>query len=109
MHVQGPVMYVSMCLFQGKMTAQGKLLLQGSLQVMEQSKKAEQDKARGRGDPRKDSRGDPKFKERRVFLFEQIIIFSEEIEKKKNNLSNPGYIFKHCLQVSVTTAARGNI
>ena len=40
-----------------------------------------------------------KFRERRVFLFDQIVIFSEEVEKKKNNLSNPGYIFKNNIMV----------
>ena len=39
-------------------------------------------------------------KERRVFLFEQIIIFSEEIDKRKNNLSSPGYIYKHSIKVA---------
>lgn len=39
------------------------------------------------------------YRERRVFLFEQIVIFSEETEKKKNNLSNPGYIYKTSLKV----------
>lgn len=46
---------------------------------------------------------DPKtLEERRVFLFEQIIIFSEEIMPKKmlSNLTNPGYIFKTSLKVS---------
>jgi len=38
-------------------------------------------------------------RERRVFLFEQIIIFSEEMEKRKNNLSSPGYIYKHSIKV----------
>ena len=42
-----------------------------------------------------------KFRERRVFLFEQIIIFSEETEKKKNSLSSPNYIFKNSLMVSL--------
>ena len=43
---------------------------------------------------------DTKFRERRVFLFEQIIITSEEIEKKKNSMSSSGYIFKNSLKVS---------
>ena len=41
-------------------------------------------------------------KDRRVFLFEQIIIFSEEIDKRKNNLSSPGYIYKHSIKVPTT-------
>lgn len=75
-------------LLQGVITAQGKLLLQGSLQVCEQRSKGKSfDRAN--------------FSDRRIFLFEQIIIFSEEIQKKKNNLSNPGYIFKHSITVRV--------
>jgi triple functional domain protein/kalirin len=71
---------------QGKITAQGKLLLQDTLMVQEHNDKM------ARNDQQK-------FRERRVFLFEQIIIFSEETEKKKNNLSNPGYIYKNSLMV----------
>ena len=70
---------------QGKITAQGKLLLQDTLQMMELSSKVKPEQA--------------KFRERRVFLFEQIVIVSEEIEKRRNNLSNPGYIFKNSLKV----------
>jgi hypothetical protein len=40
------------------------------------------------------------FHERRVFLFEQIIIFSEEIsDKKRSNLSSPEYVFKQSIKV----------
>ena len=42
-----------------------------------------------------------KFRERRVFLFEQIIIISEELERKKNALTQPGYIYKNSLLVSM--------
>ena len=42
-----------------------------------------------------------KFRERRVFLFEQIIIISEELERKKNALTQPGYIYKNSLLVSI--------
>ena len=42
-----------------------------------------------------------KFRERRVFLFEQIIIISEELERKKNALTQPGYIYKNSLLVSL--------
>lgn len=45
------------------------------------------------------SGGQQKFKERRVFLFEQIIIFSEMIERKKGNFSNATYIYKNSLKV----------
>ena len=74
-------------LTQGKITAQGKLLLQDTLLVMEQSAKAP---------PRADKQA---MKERRVFLFEQIVIFSEEIDKRKNNMSSPGYIYKNSIKV----------
>lgn len=43
----------------------------------------------------------PKFKERRVFLFEQIIIFSEMSEKKRGNLSNANYVYKNSIKVGV--------
>lgn len=42
-----------------------------------------------------------KFRERRVFLFEQIIIFSEVIEeKKKGSFYNANYIYKNTVKVS---------
>ncbi|XP_076313108.1 LOW QUALITY PROTEIN: triple functional domain protein-like [Tachypleus tridentatus] len=66
--------------FDGKITAQGKLLLQGSLLVVEPV-----------------SGG--KAKERQVFLFEQIIIFSESVGQK-TQFSNPVYIYKNHLQVN---------
>ncbi|XP_022243783.1 triple functional domain protein-like [Limulus polyphemus] len=66
--------------FDGKITAQGKLLLQGSLLVVEPA-----------------SGG--KIKERQVFLFEQIIIFSESVGQK-TQFSNPVYIYKNHLQVN---------
>lgn len=71
---------------QGKITAQGKLLLQDTLLVMEQTSKA----------PRSEKQA---LRERRVFLFEQIIIVSEEIDKRKNNMSSPGYIYKNSIKV----------
>jgi hypothetical protein len=69
--------------FDGKLTQQGKLLLQDTLLVSEVT-----------------AGGQQKFKERRVFLFEQIIIFSEMIERKKGNFSNASYIFKNSLKVN---------
>ena len=65
---------------QGKITAQGKLLRQGTLSITENV-------------------SNMKFKERRVFMFEQIIIFSEPLEKKKGSFNNPGYIFKKSMKV----------
>lgn len=44
-----------------------------------------------------------RMKERRVFLFEQIVIFSEPLDKKKG-FSTPGYLFKN--SIKVRTAAQ---
>ncbi|XP_062871070.1 rho guanine nucleotide exchange factor 25 isoform X1 [Trichomycterus rosablanca] len=68
--------------FEGKITAQGKLLQQDTFTVAEQ-----------------DSGLLSRPKERRVFLFEQIVIFSEPIDRKKG-FSIPGYIFKSSIKVS---------
>ncbi|XP_053706525.1 rho guanine nucleotide exchange factor 25 isoform X2 [Synchiropus splendidus] len=68
--------------FEGKITAQGKLLQQDTFTVTEQD------------------RGFlSRAKERRIFLFEQLVIFSEPIERKKG-FSLPGYIFKSSIKVS---------
>ncbi|XP_013406610.1 kalirin isoform X8 [Lingula anatina] len=69
--------------FDGKITAQGKLLHQDTVQVAEFV-----------------PGGQHKFKERRVFLFEQIIIFSDMIDRKKGNISNPTYIYKNSIKVN---------
>uniref|UniRef100_A0A671X1H3 Rho guanine nucleotide exchange factor 25-like n=1 Tax=Sparus aurata TaxID=8175 RepID=A0A671X1H3_SPAAU len=68
--------------FEGKITAQGKLLQQDTFTVTEQ-----------------DSSFLSRAKERRVFLFEQMVIFSEPIDRKKG-FSIPGYIFKNSIKVS---------
>ncbi|MGH0176301.1 UNVERIFIED_CONTAM: hypothetical protein FKN15_007042, partial [Acipenser sinensis] len=68
--------------FEGKITAQGKLLQQDTFTVTEQ-----------------DCSFLSRAKERRVFLFEQLVIFSEPIDKKKG-FSLPGLIFKSCIKVS---------
>ncbi|KAK7884315.1 hypothetical protein WMY93_027438 [Mugilogobius chulae] len=68
--------------FEGKITALGKLLQQDTFTVTEQ-----------------DSGFLSRTKERRVFLFEQLVIFSEPIDKKKG-FSIPGYIFKNSIKVS---------
>ncbi|KAM4737141.1 rho guanine nucleotide exchange factor 25 isoform 2-T2 [Anableps anableps] len=68
--------------FEGKITAQGKLLQQDTFTVTEQ-----------------DSGFLSRAKERRVFLFEQLVIFSEPIDRKKG-FSIPGYIFKSSIKVS---------
>ncbi|XP_029286532.1 rho guanine nucleotide exchange factor 25, partial [Cottoperca gobio] len=68
--------------FEGKITAQGKLLQQDTFSVSEQES----------GFP-------SRAKERRLFLFEQLVIFSEPIDKKKG-FSLPGYTFKNSIKVS---------
>lgn len=67
-----------MCL-QGKLTCQGKLLQQETFFVTEQ-----------------DAGVLSRSKERRVFLFEQIVIFSELLRKGS---STPGYQFKKSIKV----------
>lgn len=39
-----------------------------------------------------------RMKERRVFLFEQLVIFSEPLDKKKG-FSLPGFLYKHSIKV----------
>lgn len=75
--------------FDGKITAVGKLLLQDTLLVAEMT-------ASGTGPKGKDV----KFKERRVFMFEQMILFSEMTEKKRGNHTNAHYLYKNCLKVN---------
>uniref|UniRef100_A0A671TV72 Kalirin RhoGEF kinase b n=1 Tax=Sparus aurata TaxID=8175 RepID=A0A671TV72_SPAAU len=66
--------------YEGKLTSQGKLLQQETFCVWEQ-----------------DGGVLSRSKERRVFLFEQIVIFSELLRKGSNN---PGYQYKNSIKVS---------
>uniref|UniRef100_G3RCS6 non-specific serine/threonine protein kinase n=1 Tax=Gorilla gorilla gorilla TaxID=9595 RepID=G3RCS6_GORGO len=68
--------------FDGKIVAQGKLLLQDTFLVTDQ-----------------DAGLLPRCRERRIFLFEQIVIFSEPLDKKKG-FSMPGFLFKNSIKVS---------
>ncbi|KAG8512622.1 LOW QUALITY PROTEIN: Triple functional domain protein [Galemys pyrenaicus] len=68
--------------FDGKIVAQGKLLLQDTFLVTDH-----------------DAGLLPRCRERRVFLFEQIVIFSEPLDKKKG-FSMPGFLFKNSIKVS---------
>uniref|UniRef100_T1IXB4 Uncharacterized protein n=1 Tax=Strigamia maritima TaxID=126957 RepID=T1IXB4_STRMM len=68
--------------FDGKITSQGKLLLQNMLLVSEGP-----------------SGSNFKGKELQIFLFEQIIIFSE-IVGKRTQFSSPVYVFKKHIQVN---------
>ncbi|KAM9408813.1 rho guanine nucleotide exchange factor 25-like [Pholidichthys leucotaenia] len=68
--------------FEGKITAQGKLLQQDTFAVCEE-----------------ESSFLTRPRERRVFLFEQLVIFSEPMDKKKG-FPLPGYTFKNSIKVS---------
>uniref|UniRef100_A0AAY4E3F5 non-specific serine/threonine protein kinase n=1 Tax=Denticeps clupeoides TaxID=299321 RepID=A0AAY4E3F5_9TELE len=68
--------------FDGKIVAQGRLLLQDTFMV---------------SDP--DGGLLSRMKERRVFLFEQIVIFSEPLDKKRG-FSMPGFLYKNSIKVS---------
>nr|XP_043908532.1 triple functional domain protein-like isoform X4 [Solea senegalensis] len=68
--------------FDGKIVAQGRLLLQDTFMVC---------------DPEGSLIG--RMKERRVFLFEQLVIFSEPLDKKKG-FSLPGFLYKNSIKVS---------
>ncbi|XP_078124448.1 triple functional domain protein isoform X1 [Sander vitreus] len=67
--------------FDGKIVAQGRLLLQDTFMVL---------------DPEGSVIG--RMKERRVFLFEQVVIFSEPLDKK--GFSLPGFLYKNSIKVS---------
>ncbi|XP_028577155.2 rho guanine nucleotide exchange factor 25 isoform X5 [Podarcis muralis] len=69
--------------FEGKLTAQGKLLQQNTFWVTEQAGGI---LARGR--------------ERRIFLFEQIVILSETLERRRGPYAAPTYAFKSSIKVS---------
>lgn len=73
---------------QGKIVAQGRLLLQDTFMV---------------SDPEGSLLG--RMKERRVFLFEQLLIFSEPLDKKKG-FSLPGFLYKNSIKVTDKWVAR---
>jgi len=81
--------------FDGKITAQGKLLQQGLLLVGDLGSVS----STASSSTNSASIGSIKLKERQVFLFEQIIIFSEAVGQK-TQFSNPMYIHKNHLQVN---------
>uniref|UniRef100_A0AAQ5ZLB7 non-specific serine/threonine protein kinase n=1 Tax=Amphiprion ocellaris TaxID=80972 RepID=A0AAQ5ZLB7_AMPOC len=68
--------------FDGKIVAQGRLLLQDTFMV---------------SDPEGSLLG--RMKDRRVFLFEQLVIFSEPLDKKRG-FSLPGFLYKNSIKVS---------
>lgn len=91
MHIRDDLCSLTMvydiCTAQGKITAQGKLLQQDTFSVSEQ-----------------ESGFLSKARERRVFLFEQLVIFSEPIDKKKG-FPLPGYTFKNSIKVRLYLSA----
>lgn len=64
------------------MVAQGRLLLQDTFMVLGMEGAA----------PRR-------VEERRVFLFEQLVLFSEPLEKKRG-FSLPGFLYRSSIKVS---------
>lgn len=74
--------------FEGRITAQGRLLLQDTLLVQEPEEQLKK---------KKDQQ--VKYKERRVFLFQQIIIFSE-MQGSNKKFTSPKYIFKSDMKVN---------
>lgn len=70
--------------FQGKLTAQGKLLGQDTFLVTE---------------PEAGGLLSSRGRERRVFLFEQIVIFSEALGGGGRGGSQPGYVYKNSIKV----------
>lgn len=75
--------------FEGKITSQGKLLLHGTIYCIECN------------NTERNTSSMQKPKELQVFLFEQNIIFSD-INGKKTQFTNPSYIYKSHIQVSVS-------
>lgn len=75
------LLHPSPSVHQGTLTAQGKLLQQDTFYVIEL-----------------DAGMQSRTKERRVFLFEQIVIFSELL--RKGSLT-PGYMFKKSIKVMI--------
>uniref|UniRef100_A0A8C6RI92 Rho guanine nucleotide exchange factor 25 n=1 Tax=Nannospalax galili TaxID=1026970 RepID=A0A8C6RI92_NANGA len=71
--------------FEGKLTAQGKLLGQDTFWVTE---------------PEAGGLLSSRGRERRVFLFEQIIIFSEVLGGGGRGGTQPGYVYKSSIKVS---------
>ncbi|XP_006171948.1 rho guanine nucleotide exchange factor 25 isoform X2 [Tupaia chinensis] len=71
--------------FEGKLTAQGKLLGQDTFWVTE---------------PEAGGLLSSRGRERRVFLFEQIIIFSEALGGGVRGGAQPGYVYKSSIKVS---------
>lgn len=73
--------------FEGKVTAQGRLLLQDTMEVCEQTSKSTLERMN--------------FRERKAFLFEQIIIFSKTVDRRKNKTGTGlYYLFSGSIRVN---------
>ncbi|XP_021097061.1 rho guanine nucleotide exchange factor 25 isoform X4 [Heterocephalus glaber] len=77
--------------FEGKLTAQGKLLGQDTFWVTE---------------PEAGGLLSSRGRERRVFLFEQIIIFSEPLGGGARGGTQPGYVYKSSIKASDPTVSQ---
>jgi len=84
--------------FEGKITAQGKLLHRGPLTCLDNFS-ALADGQGGQHGGGSSSSAAPKMKLFTVFLFEQIMIFSETVGKTSSTYSNPVYVYKAHFQV----------
>jgi hypothetical protein len=113
--------------FEGRITAQGRLLLQDTLLVLEPEEAAKhQAKKKGGGggaggaggagagsaasaaaSAASDKDKENRMKERRVFLFQQIIIFSEMIGSNKK-FTSPRYIYKCDIKVNKLQLQKDN-
>ncbi|OWA50992.1 Triple functional domain protein [Hypsibius exemplaris] len=93
---------------EGNLTAQGKLVLQGSFLVCETFTATAPPPGQGGKDKEKekekekDAPANQKFKERQIFVFEQVVIFSEAVgqSQKKSCYSSPIYVYKSQIQVN---------
>ena len=85
--------------FEGRITAQGLLLLQDTVFVFEPETTTTLAKNAKQLDTSVKTVKQQKPKERRVFLFQQIIIFSEMIGSNKK-FTSPKYIYKADIKVN---------
>lgn len=79
--------------FQGKLTAQGKLLGQDTFLVTE---------------PEAGGLLSSRGRERRVFLFEQIVIFSEALGGGGRGGTQPAYVYKNSIKVGKEQTGMGS-
>lgn len=86
--------------FEGRITAQGRLLLQDTLLVHDST--SDEQKPQKKSVSSSADKQAAKYKERRVFLFQQIIIFSEMVgpANPKSKFTSPKYIFKCDMKVN---------